>query len=1003
MAATKNIKLFKLASEINIGKDAIVDYLQKKGFDIVNKPTSQLTPDMVEAVYDKFKRERRAAEVQREKLEKHRQFRRSVSKDTNKKDKAAEAKAEPETEKKASEKAPEPEVKKEEKVKEQEPVAEETQKEAAEPIEDKEKKAKKPEKKAEEVEVKEEKPAETVKEEEPQAEEVEAKKEEEKHAKHAVKKKETKAKTGKPKKKEEEPEKVEEKVEAKKEVKPAAKKEKPKQEKPEAGKKAEEKLEAEKESEQEVEEVEDKEAPTKRRKKKKRLVEVDLDSEFDDVNLRGLKVVGKIELGEEKQRSAKGKKRKESEEDVRDKTRKAKAKKKDRKKKEEVKAKEEQPKPPKDKKEEKKKRKRKKSIREQISQEDVEKAIKETMAGMESHHQASQRTKFRQKKKAERAEKEQKLSEEKEKESHRLQLTEFVTTSDLANLMNVGANEIIVKCMKLGLMVTINQRLDKDTIALIADDYGYEVEFVDQKSFEMIDEEEDVEENLEPRSPIVTIMGHVDHGKTSLLDFIRRENVVAGEAGGITQHIAAYRVELPEEKYITFLDTPGHEAFTAMRARGAQITDIVVLVVAADDSVMPQTLEAISHAQAAKVPIVVAINKIDKPDANPDRIKQQLADQSILVEDWGGSFQSVELSAKSGDNVDQLLDKILLESEMLELKADPVRKARGVVIESHMSKGMGNIATVIVQKGTLHIGDTFVSGIYSGKVRAMFDERGKKVDIAGPSIPVGVVGFDGLPEAGDILTSTDNESEARRIANERQQLRREQELRQIRHITLDDISKQIQIGGIKDLNLVIKGDVTGSVEALSDSLMKLSTDEVRVQILHKSVGTVKESDVMLAAASGGVIIGFNVGSTAQSRKIAERESVEIRDYNIIYDCINDVQLALEGLLTPDYQEEVTSTVEIRKVFKISKLGNVAGCYVKEGKIIRNDKVRVLRDGLSVYDGSIDTLKREKDDVKEVDQGFECGVQLAGFNDIKEGDIIEGYKVKEVKRTLESSQ
>ncbi|MFW5662460.1 MAG: translation initiation factor IF-2 [Bacteroidota bacterium] len=634
-----------------------------------------------------------------------------------------------------------------------------------------------------------------------------------------------------------------------------------------------------------------------------------------------------------------------------------------------------------------------------ISEEDVDKAIKQTLSGMEQSKISATKTKMRKRRLAEREEKEAKKQVEKERELQKLELTEYVTTSDLANLMGKTANDIILKCMELGLMVTINQRLDKDTIILIADDYGFEVEFHDEKEFQFIEEEEDREEDLKPRSPIVTIMGHVDHGKTSLLDHIRSENVVAGEAGGITQHIGAYKVELDAHRSITFLDTPGHEAFTAMRARGAQVTDIVVLVVAADDSVMPQTIEAISHAKAANVPIVVAINKIDKPDARPDRIKQQLSDHNILVEDWGGKYQSIELSAKSGLNVDQLLDKILLEAELLDLKANPDKGARGIVVEANMNKGLGPVATIIIQKGTLNIGDAFVSGVFSGRVRAMLDERGNKVDKAGPSVPVMVVGFDGLPEAGDQFVSVSSDSDARHIATERQQLKREQELRQIRHVTLDEISKQIQLGGVKDLFLVIKGDVSGSVEAISDSLQKLSREEVRVVILHKGVGAISESDVMLAAASHAVIIGFNISPTAQARKAAESEHVDIRLYDIIYDCINEVQLALEGLLSPEYKEETICTVEVRKVFKISRLGSIAGCYVLSGKITRNDKVRVLRDGLPVFDGGIASLKRGKDDVKEVDSGFECGIQLVGFNDFLEGDIIEGYRIVEVRRTL----
>lgn len=644
------------------------------------------------------------------------------------------------------------------------------------------------------------------------------------------------------------------------------------------------------------------------------------------------------------------------------------------------------------------KKKKKRSVREQISEVDVNRAIKQTLSGMDDTSAGSFRAKIRQKKKQEREEKEEKLQAEKEKAAFQLELAEFVTTSDLAGLMNINPNEIIIKCMQLGLMVTINQRLDKDTITLIASDYGYEVDFLDEKESQVIEDEEDAPESLLPRPPIVTIMGHVDHGKTSLLDFIRKTTVVAGESGGITQHIGAYMVD-NGGKQITFLDTPGHEAFTAMRARGAQVTDIVVLVVAADDNVMPQTIEAISHSKAAGVPIIVAINKVDKPDSKPDRIKQQLADHDVLVEEWGGKNQSVEISAKFGQNIDKLLDAILLEAELKELKANPNRNARGTVIEAHMDKGLGAVTTVVVQKGSLKVGDNFVAGTSFGRVRAMFDERGNKIELTTPSHPVRVIGFDIVPSAGDSFVVVNSDSEARRIANERKQLKREQEFRQVRHITLDQISEQIKLGGVKDLYVILKADVSGSLEALTDSLQKLSHDEVRINILHKGVGEISESDVMLARASGAIIVGFHTAPSQKAKRLADDEDVEIREYEIIYDCINDIQMAVEGMLRPVLSQEVTGTVEIRALYKISKIGTIAGCYVLNGKVNRNDKIKVLRDGLEIYSGSIKQLKREKDDAKTVNESYECGILLDGFNDINVGDIIECYKTVETKRTI----
>lgn len=648
--------------------------------------------------------------------------------------------------------------------------------------------------------------------------------------------------------------------------------------------------------------------------------------------------------------------------------------------------------------EEAKKRKKKKGKHPDVDIEEVELAYKRTIALMEESGE-SDRAIFRKKKRKEKFEAIQKEIEQKETEKRKLKLPEFVSVGELARLMGVDAGTVISKSVQLGLMVSINQRLDLDTITVIADDFGFEVELQEEYTDEVLEDKPDPPETLKRRPPVVTIMGHVDHGKTSLLDFIRRSNVVAGEAGGITQHIGAYQVQLSNGKQITFLDTPGHEAFTAMRARGAQVTDIVVLVVAADDNVMPQTIEAISHARAAGVPIVVAINKIDKPEANPDRIKKQLADHGVLVEEWGGKTQSVEISAKKGTNVDLLLEKILLEAELLDVKANPDRPARGVVIESTLDKGRGAVATVLVQKGSLKIGDTFVAGTTSGRVRAMTDERGNKILVARPSTPVQVTGFEELPVAGDLFIVVANEKVARDISTRRKAIKREQKLRGMRHVTLEDLSNQIKEGMVKQLNVVVKGDVDGSVEALGDALMKLSNDEVRVQVIHRAVGPISESDVLLASASNAIIIGFHVRPSAAARKLAEQESVEIKLYNIIYDAIDNVRKALEGMLSPEIHEEILGSLEVRQIFKVPKVGTVAGCYVTEGKVQRSNRIRLIRDGIVIYEGTISSLKRFKDDVREVESGYECGLSLENFNDIKVGDIIEAFSLVETQRSL----
>lgn len=891
--AVKKIRLFKIASEINIGKETIVEYLQSKGYDIQNKPTSILTEEMVDAVHEKFKKEMQAAESQRKKIKKHKDIREETKQLVEERRKEREEKKEAETT--TEDTTSETEIKadsKETDTVEEAKLDESTNNKEETSVD---------EEKGEEIKV--DADSETVVEDE----------------KSETAEQETESK--KPEKKE----------------------------------------------------ADSKPKPVK-------------EEEADDI--KGLKVVGKIEIKTETRKKKSRKKKTDNESDSSGNKKKRKPR--------EINIDESANKGSK----KSSSRRKKKSIRDQISEEDVQKAIKKTLAGMEDSG-GSSRQKTRSKKKAERQEKEQEAEEQRAIEEQTLKLTEYVTTADLSEQMGIDLNEVILKCMELGLMVTINQRLDKDTITLIADDYGFEVEFVDEQTLEAIEDIEDDDEDLKPRPPIVTIMGHVDHGKTSLLDYIRSANVVAGESGGITQHIGAYMVESSNKKHVTFLDTPGHEAFTAMRARGAQVTDIVVLVVAADDEVMPQTKEAISHAKAADVPIVVAINKIDKPAANPDRVMQQLSEEGVLVEDWGGKYQTAKISAKTGEGIDTLLEKISLEAELLDLKANPDRVARGTVVEAHLDKGLGPVATVVVQKGTLQQGDSFIAGTVWGRVRAMFDERDHNVNDIGPSQPVKLIGFNSLPSAGDVFMVVNNDTEARNIASERNALKREQEMRQVRHTTLDDISNQIKIGGVEILNIVLKADVSGSLEALSDSLQKLSKDEVRINILHKGVGAVTENDINLAIASGAIVIGFHVNVPPAIDILAKEEDVEIRTYDIIYDCINDITQALEGMLKPEYKEEVTANVEVRQTFKISRLGTIAGSYVLDGKISKSDNVRVLRNGLPVFDGKIKSLKREKDDVREVKSKFECGIMLEGFNDYEIGDILEAYKEVEVKRKFKN--
>jgi translation initiation factor IF-2 len=637
--------------------------------------------------------------------------------------------------------------------------------------------------------------------------------------------------------------------------------------------------------------------------------------------------------------------------------------------------------------------------KEEPTEEEVQKQIRETLEKLQGKSTKSKGAKYRRDKRVQHRQKSEEEMAQIAADSKVLKVTEFITVGEVATMMNIGSTQIISACMSLGIMVTMNQRLDAETLSIVADEFGFEVTFEKAEQEENINETVDLEEDLRPRAPIVTVMGHVDHGKTSLLDYIRNENVIAGESGGITQHIGAYSVELENGQKITFLDTPGHEAFTAMRARGAQVTDLAIIVVAADDDIMPQTKEAISHAQAAGVPIVFAINKIDKENSNPEKIKEGLAGMNLMVEDWGGKIQSQEVSALKGTGVKELLEKVLLEAELLELKANPNRTAKGTVVEAFLDKGRGYVSTVLVQNGTLKIGDYLLAGKHSGKVKAIFNERGTSLEDAPPSTPVSILGLDGAPQAGDSFFVLEDEREAKQIAAKRTQLIREQSVRTQRHITLDEIGRRIALGEFKELNIILKGDVDGSVEALTDSLQKLSTGEIEVKIIHKGVGAITESDVLLASASDAIVIGFNVRPMGNARMIAEKEEIDIRSYSIIYDAINDIKDAMEGMLSPEMREEITGNAEIRETFKISKIGTIAGCMVTTGKIYRNSGIRIIREGVVIYTGALSSLKRFKDDVKEVAKGYDCGLQIKNYNDIKEGDVLECFQEVAVKKSL----
>ncbi|MCC5907747.1 MAG: translation initiation factor IF-2 [Balneolaceae bacterium] len=973
MTKQKPKKLFKVASEFNVATQSIVDTLGEHGFDVANRPNSNITHEMydvLDGVYGDDKEKSREHEKAREEYESRRSQimssrNESVTIDSfleplddlplEPEEKPAK---EPESSLEPVEEIPETREKEEEPeaIKESEAEADsETETEVESEDETKAEEDKKPEKKVEEETV-----AET--------EEV------------AEKPKEEKA-----------PEPAEE------TAKIAESKEVAEVEEPEPAEKEEVKAEKSEEPKEPEEEKQPKPAESKPEKAKEKKKKEDTKEEEEIVRgrankLSGTKVLGKVEFSRETKKKRKTRKRRkdrpEPDESISRKDR-------------------QQSKPKKEEAPAKKTSKKKKTKRSsRVDEEDVEKKMRETLQKMQGGETVGSRRQKRRRQRKEERDEERAMQEELEQlEDPIIEVTEFITVSDLAELLDVKPTDVITTCMNIGMMVSINQRLDASTIELVAAEFDYEVKFVDAD--EMIEEEFEIEEDdpedLEPRSPIITVMGHVDHGKTSLLDYIRKTKVAAGEAGGITQHVGAYEVKTESGKAITFLDTPGHEAFTAMRSRGAQATDIVILVVAADDSVMPQTIEAINHAKAADVPIVVAINKMDKAGANANKIKQQLSEHGVIVEEFGGTNQVAEVSAHTGNGIDELLDKVLIEAELMELKANPDRLAQAIVLESRVDKGKGTVANVLVQNGTLKIGDPFVAGSVFGRVRAMENEHGHRLEEAGPSHPVQLTGFTNTPQAGDKLIVAQDEKTAKDIANQRQQIRREQSLRKVKHLTLDDLSRRMALGEVSELNIIIKADVDGSIEALSGALQKLSTEEVSVRIIHTGSGAITESDVLLASASDAIIIGFQVRPTSNARKLAENESIDIRLFSVIYDAVDEVHDALEGLLSPEIREEMKGLVTVREVFRISKVGTIAGCYVTEGRINRNNPIRIIRDGVVIYEGEVDSLKRFKDDVKEVQSGYECGISVVNFNDIKVGDEFESYEVVEQKRKLEDAK
>src|SRR6056297_293385 len=981
MTDQKPKELFKVASEFNVATQSIVDTLSDNGFDVANRPNSKITPEMYE-VLDGVYGDDKARSREHEKAKEEYESRRNQILSSRNESVSIDNFLEPIDEEEEAEKE-----------KKEEPASKEPSLEPQEePAEAKEEK----EEKAEETEKSEKAESDEVVEEDSDTEEVEKEKEKEKEKKRAEAEKaaseeESDAKPEESKEKEESSvEKTEEEVDDEEDEEIDSDEEVEDEDEEddddieESDDDEEEDEESDKDLEEEYDEDEDQEE------------EDESDEEDEEIirgrsnkKLTGTKVVGKVEFSKEPRKKRKTRKRKKDrkEDDTADAKKQTKP------------AKEEKP-------SKKSKKSKKKGRRSKVDEEDVEKKMRETMQKMQSGGTVGSKRQKRRKQRKEEREEERAMQEEMEElESQTIEVAEFITVSDLADELDVKPTDVITTCMNLGMMVSINQRLDASTIELVAAEYDFEVDFVDAE--EMIEEEIEVEEDdpedLEPRAPIITVMGHVDHGKTSLLDSIRKAKVAAGEAGGITQHVGAYEVQTEDGRDITFLDTPGHEAFTAMRSRGAQATDIVILVVAADDAVMPQTIEAINHSKAAGVSIVVAINKMDKPGANPDKIKQQLSEHQVIVEEYGGTTQVAEVSAHSGEGIDDLLEKVLIEAELLELKANPNRLAQGIVLESRIDKGKGTVANILVQNGTLKVGDPFVAGPCFGRVRAMENEHGTRLKEAGPSTPVQLTGFDTVPQAGDRLVVPSDEKTAKDVANQRQQIRREQSLRRTKHLTLDDLSRRMALGEVSELNIIIKADVDGSIEALSGALQKLSTEEVSVNIIHTGSGAITESDVLLASASDGIIIGFQVRPSAGARKLAETESIDIRLFSVIYDAVDEVHDALEGMLSPEISEELRGMVEVREVFKVSKVGTIAGCYVTEGKIHRNDPIRIIRDGVVIWDGEIDSLKRFKDDVKEVQAGYECGISIKGFNDIKVGDEFESYEVVEEKRTLDDAQ